>query len=169
MTGWTATDIAAKLADVLGARRRWTSPAAVATAAGLAQRGARTHDTVFARVASRRVAAASPADRKALETALAAVGDDRAVIERALASGAPVGAIAPGKRADLVILDNDQVDFEGLAAPSRLGVALFSGNSNRVRDVYVGGRVVVEAGRHGSEDEARVAFRRALARLRAAP
>lgn len=94
MTGWTATDIAAKLADVLGARRRWTSPAAVATAAGLAQRGARTHDTVFARVASRRVAAASPADRKALETALAAVGDDRAVIERALASGAPVGAIA---------------------------------------------------------------------------
>ena len=86
----------------------------------------------------------------------------------AQAVGHPVGAIAPGLRADLVILDNDEVDFEGLAAPSRLGVALFSGNSNRVRDVYVGGRAVVEDGHHASEDEAREAFRRALARLRKA-
>ena len=52
MTGWTATDVAARLADLVGTRRRWTSPAAVATAAGLAQRGAREHDTVFARVAA---------------------------------------------------------------------------------------------------------------------
>ena len=87
----------------------------------------------------------------------------------AQAVGHPVGAIAPGLRADLVILDSEDVDFEGLAAPSRLGVALFSGNSNRVRDVYVGGRIMVEDGRHGSEDEARDAFRRALSRLRAAP
>jgi formimidoylglutamate deiminase len=87
----------------------------------------------------------------------------------AQAVGQPVGAIAPGLRADLVILDNEDVDFEGLAAPARLGVALFSGNSNRVRDVFVGGRAVVEGGRHGSEDEARSAFRTALKRLRAAP
>ena len=81
----------------------------------------------------------------------------------------PVGAIAPGLRADLVVLDGDDVDFEAIAAPARMGVALFSGNSNRVRDVYVGGRAVVEDGRHGSEDEARNAYRRALARLRTAP
>jgi formimidoylglutamate deiminase len=87
----------------------------------------------------------------------------------AQAVGQPVGAIAPGLRADLVILDNDDVDFEALAAPARLAVALFSGNANRVRDVYVGGRAVVEEGRHGAEDEARDAFRRALARLRSAP
>ena len=87
----------------------------------------------------------------------------------AQAVGHRVGAIAPGLRADLVVLDGDDLDFEGLAAPARLGVALFSGNSNRVRDVYVGGRVVVEDGRHGSEDEAGTAYRRALARLRKAP
>ena len=87
----------------------------------------------------------------------------------AQAVGHPAGAIAPGLRADLVILDNEDLDFEGLAAPSRLAVALFSGNSNRVRDVYVGGRAVVENGHHALEDEARAAFRRALSRLRAAP
>ncbi|HEX5129276.1 MAG TPA: amidohydrolase family protein, partial [Usitatibacter sp.] len=87
----------------------------------------------------------------------------------AQAVGQPVGAIAPGLRADLVILDGEDTDFESLSAPARLGVALFSGNSNRVRDVYVGGRAVIENGRHGSEDEARHAFRVALARLRKAP
>ena len=92
----------------------------------------------------------------------AAAGGARAV-------GHPVGAIAPGLRADLVVLDGEDVDFEGLPASSCLGVATFSGNSNRVRDVYVGGRAVVEEGRHALEDEARGAFRGALARLRAAP
>jgi formimidoylglutamate deiminase len=87
----------------------------------------------------------------------------------AQAVGHPVGAIAPGLRADLVVLDHEDVDFEALAAPSRLGVALFSGNANRVRDVYVAGHAVVQEGHHGSEDEARAAFRRALARLRRAP
>lgn len=86
----------------------------------------------------------------------------------AQAVGHPVGAIAPGLRADFVVLDGDDVDFESLGAAARLGVAIFSGNSNRVRDVYVGGRAVVEDGRHGSEDEARNAYRRALARLRKA-
>jgi formimidoylglutamate deiminase len=91
----------------------------------------------------------------------AAAGGARAV-------GQPVGAIATGLRADLVVLDGADLDFEGLAAPARLGVAMFSGNSNRVRDVYVGGRIVVEEGHHGSEDEARDAFRRSLRRLRSA-
>jgi cytosine/adenosine deaminase-related metal-dependent hydrolase len=68
-----------------------------------------------------------------------------------------------------VVLDGADVDFEGLPAARRLGVALFSGNSNRVRDVYVGGRAVVEDRRHGAEDEAQSAFRGALKRLRAAP
>lgn len=87
----------------------------------------------------------------------------------AQAVGHPVGAIAPGLRADLVVLDDEDVDFEGLAAPSTLGVALFSGNTNRVRDVYVAGGAVVTEGHHASEDEARDAFRRALARLRRTP
>lgn len=87
----------------------------------------------------------------------------------AQAVGHPVGALLAGRRADVVILDRDDLDFEGLVAAAQLGVAMFSGNSNRVRDVYVGGRKVVAEGRHEAEEEAAAAFRRALARLRAAP
>jgi len=60
----------------------------------LAQRGERPEDTVYARVFGRRLAAAEPADRKALEAAVAELGVDRDVIERAVASGAPVAAVA---------------------------------------------------------------------------
>jgi formimidoylglutamate deiminase len=80
----------------------------------------------------------------------------------------PVGALAPGRRADFVVLDREDADFEGLPASACLAVAMFSGNSSRVRDVFVGGRPVVEAGRHPDEDEARNAFRSALRRLRRA-
>jgi formimidoylglutamate deiminase len=92
----------------------------------------------------------------------AAAGGARAV-------GQPVGAIAPGLRADLVVLDGADIDFEGLLAAAQLGVAMFAGSSNRVRDVYVSGRAVIEQGRHAMEDEARAAFRASLGRLRAAP
>jgi formimidoylglutamate deiminase len=92
----------------------------------------------------------------------AAAGGARAV-------GHPVGALEPGRRADFVVLDGGDLDFEGLPAASRLGVAMFSGNANRVRDVHVAGRPVIQEGRHESEEEARAAFRRSLKRLRAAP
>jgi formimidoylglutamate deiminase len=85
----------------------------------------------------------------------------------AQALGQPVGALRAGRRADLVVLDGDDLDFEGLGASACLAVAMFSGNSNRVRDVFVAGRVVVEEGRHPDEEQARQAFRGALARLRA--
>jgi formimidoylglutamate deiminase len=80
----------------------------------------------------------------------------------------PVGALAPGRRADFVVLDGAHLDFEGLDAPAALGVALFSGNSNRVRDVFVSGGPVIEQGRHPGEQEAAKAFRTTLRRLRAA-
>lgn len=92
--GWNITAAAAHLSDVFGGRRRWTSAAAVARASGLAQRGERPDDDIYARVFSRRLATANAADRKAFETALAEVGVDRAVVERAAASWAPVAAVA---------------------------------------------------------------------------
>jgi formimidoylglutamate deiminase len=84
----------------------------------------------------------------------------------ARASGHPAGVLAAEHRADLVVLDGADLDFEGLCASERLGVALFSGNSNRVRDVFVGGRAVIEAGRHAEEERAAAEFRLALRRVR---
>ena len=84
----------------------------------------------------------------------------------AQALGHPVGRLAPGCRADLVVLEADDADFESLDGAGMLGVAMFSGNRAPVRDVFVGGRIVVGEGRHPDEDEARAAFRRSLARLR---
>ena len=52
------------------------------------------HPDVFARVCARRLEASSPADRKALEAALSELGDDSPVVERAIASGAPLDALA---------------------------------------------------------------------------
>jgi formimidoylglutamate deiminase len=83
---------------------------------------------------------------------------------RALARDA--GRISVGTRADLVVLDGSEADFTGLEAPRQLAVAMFSGTANRVRDVVVGGRRVVQAGRHADEEAIGQACRAALLRLR---
>jgi formimidoylglutamate deiminase len=87
----------------------------------------------------------------------------------AQSTGQPAGAIAVGRRADLVVLDGSDLDFEGLGAAAALGVALFSGSSNRVRDVMIGGTAVVSQGVHAQQEAAATAFRAALKRLRAPP
>ena len=79
------------------------------------------------------------------------------------------GSLAPGRRADFVVLDGAREDFESLAGPAILGVAMFGGNSNRVRDVFRGGTPVVTQGRHPRREEAAAGFRAALKRLRATP
>jgi formimidoylglutamate deiminase len=86
---------------------------------------------------------------------------------RALAQ--PAGALAPGRRADFVVLEGSEVDFESLAAPAILGVAMFGGNSGRVRDVFIAGAPVVTQGRHPGADDAAAGYRAALRRLRATP
>jgi formimidoylglutamate deiminase len=87
----------------------------------------------------------------------------------ARAIGQPAGAIAPGKRADLVVLDGDDLDFEAIDAPDQLAVAMFSGNSNRVSDVFLAGKKIVANRRHPREREAADGYRAALKRLRARP
>jgi formimidoylglutamate deiminase len=84
----------------------------------------------------------------------------------ARAAGQPSGALEPGRRADFVVLDDGALDFEGLGAAAKLGVAMFSGNRNRVRDVFVGGRQLVADGRHGDAERIAGEFRAALRRLR---
>ncbi|MEX2647684.1 MAG: formimidoylglutamate deiminase [Alphaproteobacteria bacterium] len=88
----------------------------------------------------------------------------------ALAGGAracarPIGAIAPGARADLVVLDRDHPLLVGRAGDALLDSYVFAGNDRVVRDVMVGGDWVVRQGRHGRRDEVRAAYREAIAAL----
>jgi len=78
----------------------------------------------------------------------------------------PVGRLAPGCRADLVVLDATDCDFEGLSASAALAVAMFSGSRNRVRDVFIAGSPVIRDRHHVREEPASGAFRAALRRLR---
>jgi hypothetical protein len=64
-------------------RRAWTPPPARVGG-----------EDVFARAANRAVATLGPADRKALDAAFEEIGADAAVLRRALATGAHVGAVA---------------------------------------------------------------------------
>lgn len=84
----------------------------------------------------------------------------------ARALGQPVGAIAPGLRADLVVLDGTCAELEALDGAGGLAMSVFAGNSNRVRDVFVAGRHVVRDGHHEGRAAAAEAMRAALRRLR---
>ncbi|WP_426115165.1 formimidoylglutamate deiminase [Massilia sp. PWRC2] len=84
----------------------------------------------------------------------------------AQASGRPLGALAPGRRADLLVLDASHPHLADAAASEVMGLFLFAGNDNLVRDVLVGGRWVIEGGRHAAQDQVASRYRAALAQLR---
>jgi formimidoylglutamate deiminase len=79
----------------------------------------------------------------------------------------PMGVIAAGRRADLVVLDEEHADLAARTGDAIANALVFSGARGLVRDVMVGGRWVVRRGRHRHEEEAAAAFRRAVAKLRA--
>jgi hypothetical protein len=92
---WQLTTVLARTARAIGLRRRWGGAAALTRATALAEREERPgRDTVFARVAVRARRRLPEAERFALAKAVVDLdADARAVIERALASGAPAPAI----------------------------------------------------------------------------
>lgn len=81
------------------------------------------------------------------------------------ALGRPLGALAPGRRADFLVLDDSLPTLAGRQGPALLDAVVFAGNRRAVRDVVVGGRLCVCDGRHSARDEVRARFDRALARL----
>jgi formimidoylglutamate deiminase len=89
----------------------------------------------------------------------------RALAGGAQALGRPIGALAPGKRADIVVLDPDHPALYGRSGDTLLDSWIFSGNANPVRDVIVGGHIVVRDGVHPHEEQALADYRRAVARL----
>ena len=68
-----------------------------------------------------------------------------------------MGDLAPGLRADLVVLDT--------TADDPLNALLFSGTHGLVRDVMVGGRWVVKDAHHVSEESAAAAYDKVLKEL----
>lgn len=83
----------------------------------------------------------------------------------AQACGRAIGSLAPGKRADLVVLGADHPVLAGIGPDRLLDAHIFSGNTSAVRDVMVGGRWVVRGGRHDDEDRIGADYRRAVKRL----
>lgn len=66
----------------------------------------------------------------------------------AKACGRAIGAIETGSRADLITLDLDHPALVGKSGEAALDSAIFAANALPLRDVLVGGRRVVEDGRH---------------------
>lgn len=111
----------------------------------------------------RRNVIASPGDgpqansgRALFDTALA--GGERA-------SGQGGGAIAAGRRADLVMLDPESQVLLGHGPETVLDAWLLGGTQNPVRDVMVGGRWAIRDRRHPREEAIRAAYRGAAATL----
>ncbi|MFO1325219.1 MAG: formimidoylglutamate deiminase [Burkholderiales bacterium] len=77
----------------------------------------------------------------------------------------PIGEIAAGRRADLVVLNGNDPALAGQDRDDVLDAAVFGPSRAPVRDVIAGGRFIVTDGRHAEEDEVFVRYRAALERL----
>ncbi len=84
------------------------------------------------------------------------------------ACGRPIGALAEGKRADLVVLDPECPVLWGKEKDQLLDAAVFASGGKVVRDVAVGGRWVVQESRHPLRDEVAARFRGAIEHLKGA-
>ena len=82
---------------------------------------------------------------------------------QALASAA--GVIAPGCRADFVVLNVDDPGLAGQGADTLLDAAIFGPCRQPVRDVMVAGRWVVRDGHHPREEAVLARYRSTLAQL----
>jgi len=92
--------------------------------------------------------------------ALAAMGGAQALALLA-------GAIAVGRRADLVVLNEDDPALAGQAVDDVLDAAIFGPCRAPVRDVMVGGRWVIRDRKHPNESGVLATYRKTLQRLAA--
>jgi formiminoglutamate deiminase len=94
----------------------------------------------------------------------------RALYEHALtggakASGRAIGALAVGKRADIVVLDDAHPDLCGVSGDRWLDATAFVAGKSAISSVYVGGKQVVEGGRHLKRSGITERYRRVVQRL----
>jgi formimidoylglutamate deiminase len=91
----------------------------------------------------------------------------------ALAAGAqalqrPIGSLAVGSRADIVLLDDNHPDLAARSGDHWLDTWIFVAGRSAVKTVLVGGEIVVDAGRHTMRPAIEAHFRTVAARLAAA-
>jgi len=86
---------------------------------------------------------------------------DLALAGGAQAVGQPVGAIAPGMRADFVVLQDD-----GYRDDAALDHWLFTADNAAIKTVYRGGIPVVQQGRHHDRDAIVARYRKTLVGLK---
>jgi formimidoylglutamate deiminase len=83
----------------------------------------------------------------------------------AQALGRRMGALAPGMRADLVVLDAEHVDLAGRGGDAIANALVFGGAADLVRDVMVAGRWVVREKCHPAEERAASGYKQAVRAL----
>jgi formimidoylglutamate deiminase len=93
----------------------------------------------------------------------------RTLFEQAARNGARAlglrsGVLAPGYRADLIAV-GDEALLEGREGDRILDTLIFAMGQLPITHVIVGGRLVIEAGRHSQEDACAAAMRQALRTL----
>ena len=84
----------------------------------------------------------------------------------ALACGRRVGALEPGRRADIVVLDLNAPLFTNRSNDEIIDTFVFASSGNAVRDVMVGGRWFVQEGRHFAETSLAAGFKRAMQKIK---
>ncbi len=83
----------------------------------------------------------------------------------ARALGRKSGTIAEGNRADLLNLDSDHPALCAASGEDILGAFIFGPSQGAIRDVFVGGKRVIEDGRHGQETQISARYRKTVKSL----
>jgi formimidoylglutamate deiminase len=93
---------------------------------------------------------------------------DGALAGGAQALGRRLGAFAPGRRADIVVLDADHPDLVGRHDDAWLDSYVFVAGGKLVQTVLVGGAALVSEGRHHARTTIEERYRKVVTRLVAA-
>jgi formimidoylglutamate deiminase len=90
---------------------------------------------------------------------------DGALHGGAQACGRKIGRIEAGYRADFLALDAQHPRLYGRRQDDLIDSWIFSGNANLIKSVFVGGRKIIDQGRHPDEETISHNFRRTLDEL----
>jgi formimidoylglutamate deiminase len=90
---------------------------------------------------------------------------DGALAGGAQALGRRIGSLAPGRQADIVVLDGGHPDVAGRSEDAWLDAYVFVGGGKMVRTVLVGGATLVSDGRHHAHSTIEERYRATVTRL----